>query len=101
VWYLTPDERAKYSTPGAGQFGSSGRNSVYGPRYFDLDFALVKRVRLAGTHAVELRVDATNVTNTPSFDFPTATMTSSTFGRIRDNLASSSRKVQLGLKYTF
>ncbi len=101
VWFLTPDERAKYSTPGAGQFGSSGRNSVYGPRFFDLDFALVKRVRLAATHAIELRVDATNVTNTPSFGFPTATITSATFGRIRDSIVSSSRNVQLGVKYTF
>jgi hypothetical protein len=101
VWFLTPEERAKYATPGAGQFGSSGRNSVYGPRYFDLDFALVKRIRLASTHAVEFRVDATNVTNTPSFGFPTATITSATFGRIRDTVASSSRKVQLGVKYAF
>jgi hypothetical protein len=101
VWYLTPEERAKYSTPGAGAFGSAGRNSVYGARFFDLDLALVKRVRLAGTHAVEFRVDATNVTNTPSFGFPTATITSTTFGRIRDTVASSSRKVQLGVKYNF
>jgi len=46
-------------------------------------------------------VDATNVTKTPSFGFPTATFTSGTFGRIFNSLTSSARQVQLGVKYYF
>jgi hypothetical protein len=46
-------------------------------------------------------VDATNLTNTPTFGFPTATVTSSTFGRIRNTVISGSRKAQIGVKYSF
>ena len=61
----------------------------------------MKRFRWASRQSIEFRVDATNVTNTASFGFPTATITSTTFGRIYNSVVSSSRKIQLGLKYTF
>jgi hypothetical protein len=83
------------------EFGSSGRNGFIGPGSFNLDLAFVKRTRLAGSHTFEFRVDATNVTNTPTFGFPTATVTSGTFGRIRNTVISGSRKAQIGLKYSF
>ena len=49
----------------------------------------------------ELRADATDVTHTPSFGLPTATITSNIFGRIRDSVESGSRKIQLGAKFNF
>jgi carboxypeptidase family protein/TonB-dependent receptor-like protein len=101
VWYLSPEERAAFSIPAAGAFGSSGRNGFVGPGSFNLDLALVKRTRLAGSHSLEFRVDATNLTNTPTFGFPTATVTSTTFGRIRNTVISGSRKAQIGVKYSF
>ena len=33
--------------------------------------------------------------------YPTASIASSTFGRIEDSAISSSRKIQLALKYSF
>jgi hypothetical protein len=42
-----------------------------------------------------------NATNTPSFAFPTAIVTSATFGRIRDAVVSGSRRIQMALKFTF
>lgn len=62
---------------------------------------LGKRFRFTENQNLELRVEATNVTNTPSFGIPTATITSSVFGRIRDGVVSSSRKVQFAIKYNF
>jgi hypothetical protein len=50
---------------------------------------------------LEFRAEMQNVTNSPSFGFPTATFTSSTFGRIRDTVVSSSRHMQLSLKFNF
>lgn len=41
------------------------------------------------------------MTNIPTFGFPTATITSTLFGRIRDSVVSQSRQVQMALKYTF
>ena len=50
---------------------------------------------------LEIRADATNLTNTPSFAAPTTDITSSIFGRIRNSLSSSSRKIQIGAKIHF
>ena len=100
-WYFNPDERARFSGPGAGQFSNVGRNAFRGDGFVNVNMALLKRVRTVGTHQFEFRLEATNVFNAPSFGFPTTTMTSATFGRIRDTLASTARQVQLGLKYYF
>jgi hypothetical protein len=50
---------------------------------------------------LEVRADATNVTNVPTYGPPTATMTITIFGRIRDTVVSSARQVMLGMKYAF
>jgi hypothetical protein len=62
---------------------------------------LGKRVRIAEEHTLQIRADVQNLTNTPSFGLPTATITSATFGRLRDSVVSSGRRVQLAVKYTF
>ena len=66
-----------------------------------MDLGIQKRFRLGRDHELQLRADATNLTNTPTFGFPTTTVTSATFGRVRDNVISSSRKIQLAVKYSF
>jgi hypothetical protein len=101
VWYLTADERAKFSNPDPGQFSNVGRNFFRGPMFSNLNVSVSKRTRIAGRQSLELRVDSTNVLNNPSFGFPTATMTSPTFGRIFNSVASGARQVQLGVKYLF
>jgi hypothetical protein len=45
--------------------------------------------------------DATNITNSVAFNAPTVDITNSTFGRIRNSVASSSRKIQIGAKFHF
>jgi hypothetical protein len=101
VWFFNPDERAKFSLPAAGAFSDVGRNAFTGPAQFNLDLSLVKRFRWASSQSLEIRADATNLTNTPYFGFPTATTTSTTFGRIYNSVVSFSRKIQLGVKYYF
>jgi hypothetical protein len=101
VWYFNPEERANFSIAGAGAIGNTGRNGFTGPAGFNLDLSLVKRTRTVGSQSLELRFDATNLTNTPTFGFPTAVTTSATFGRIRNTVISFSRKVQFGIKYSF
>jgi hypothetical protein len=50
---------------------------------------------------MELRADATNLTNSVSFAAPTTDITSTLFGRIRNSVSSSSRKIQIGAKLHF
>lgn len=82
--------------------GNTGRNFLEGPGSFNMDLAVLKRIGLGREgFYLELRGDFTNLTNTPSFGFPTATVTSTIFGRVRDSVVSTSRKVQLGAKLYF
>jgi outer membrane receptor protein involved in Fe transport len=101
VWYFNPEERAKFSTPAAGQFSNTGRNYFRGPGGYFLNMSLAKRTHVQGRQLLEIRADSTNVLNHPIFDFPTLTVTSATFGRIRNSLTSSSRQIMLGVKYYF
>ena len=101
VWYFTPEERAKFSTPAPGEFGNTGRNYFRGPGGWGLNAALHKRTRVYKNQTLEFRVDGTNVLNHPIFGMPTLTTTSGTFGRIRNTVNSTARQIMLGLKYYF
>ncbi len=100
-WYFHDQDRANFSIPEAGDLGNTGRNYFRRDRTFAIDTAFLKRTKISERFNMELRADITNLTNTPTFGFPTATFTSGTFGRIRDTVASTSRKIQLGMKLNF
>jgi hypothetical protein len=101
VWYFTPEERAKFSTPEPGQMGNTGRNFFRGPGSYFVNLSLAKRTRTVADQILEIRVDSTNVLNHAVWGFPTLTATSSLFGRNRTPLGNNSRKVMLGVKYYF
>jgi hypothetical protein len=101
IWFFNQAQRAQFSAPGAGQFGNTGRNAFVGPHYFEADAALHKRIPVTERIKLELRAEATNVTNSVSFNAPTTDITSSLFGRIRNSVASGSRKIQVGAKIHF
>ncbi len=79
----------------------SGRNFFIAPRYFQTDVSISKKFKLTERFNFDLRLDATNVTNNPSFDNPTATFTSTTFGRIRDSVTIDARRMQVSLRLDF
>jgi trimeric autotransporter adhesin len=56
-----------YTSPGAGQWGDAGRNSITGPGQFTLDSALSRTFRPRGKLFVDLTVNATNLLNHPEF----------------------------------
>jgi hypothetical protein len=61
-------------------FGSIGRNTVYGPGFFDLDVALMKDIRL-GEHATfSFGAQAYNLFNHPNFDQPVGDISNPLFG---------------------
>jgi hypothetical protein len=101
IWYFNQDQRSRFTAPGAGQFGTTGRNFFIGPHYFELNSSLLKRVPINDRFKLEVRADATNLTNSVMFGAPTTDITSSIFGRIRNTVTSGSRKIQLGAKLYF
>jgi len=101
--FFTGEQRAQFFVPEPGQFSNVGRNFFTGPSLFNLDLTLSKRFRFDETRNLELRMEAQNATNTPSFSVPDANLvtTSGSFGQILGSTASSSRKVQFALRFNF
>jgi len=102
TWYFNPNtDKPMFSAPAPGTMGNTGKGYFFGPRFFDIDMALLKRIKISESKNLEVRADATNITNTVSFGPPTLTYTSSLFGRIGGTVESGSRKFQLGMKFNF
>jgi hypothetical protein len=99
--FFTPQQQAQFFAPPAGELGNTGRNFFTGPGQYQLDMSLAKRLRFTESMNLELRAEAQNVTNTPSFDFPTAVISNSSFGQVGGAVVSTSRKVQLSAKFNF
>ncbi len=92
-WFDTAT-RALFSTPGPGEFSNVGRNYFIGPKQYQLDLALSKKFWITERMNFDLRVEATNVTNTPNFAIPNQVLNSSTapFGRIRQSVQNDARR---------
>ena len=102
VWYWFSEEaQAKFSQPGPGELGNTGRNYFIGPRSSQINASLSKKFRITERVNFDLRVDALNLANRPSFGLPTATMNSSVFGQIRTSVTTFARRIQLSGKLNF
>jgi hypothetical protein len=99
-WFDAAD-RALFSVPAPGSIGSSGRNFFLAPTYFQWDAALSRTFRITEKVSFDLRFDARNVLNHPSFDNPTAVINSSIFGRINDAVTNNARRIQVSGKISF
>jgi hypothetical protein len=99
-WFDTTS-RAKFTLPAPGSIGNTKRNFFISPPSFVMGASLSKNFRLTERFNFDLRVDSTNVTNTPSFAAPTAVLTSTIFGRINDGVTGAERRVQISGKLNF
>jgi hypothetical protein len=68
--------------PAVGTLGSLGTRPIYGPGLFDLDLNLIKTITVKERWTLQLRADATAITNTPQFGNPTLSINSLNFGNI-------------------
>ena len=99
-WFDTA-ARAKFSQPVPGSIGNTGRNYFIAPVYNQMDLGLLKKFRITERVTFDLRADIKNLTNHPSFDNPTAVLTSTIFGRINDSVTNTARRIQVGGKLYF
>lgn len=100
-YLFTPEERAKFSLPAAGDYGNIGRNAFRLPPLFNLDASLIKQTRIRESWNFEFRAEAFNLTNTPYLSLPSVSVLNpATLGRSLGT-SSSSRVVQLGVKINF
>ena len=100
-FWFDANTRSQFAAPAPGSIGNTGRNFFLAPTYFQWDASLAKRFRITEKVSFHFRVDARNVLNNPSFDNPTAVITSTIFGRINDSVTNNARRIQLSGKLTF
>jgi len=77
-------------------FGDAGRNTVRGPKFWQIDLAGVKQVALSNTARIELRLEAFNLLDRVNFTAPNGVRSSGAFGTITSTY--DARQVQLGVK---
>ena len=94
-WFNT----AAFAQNAPGTYGNAGRDSLEGPAAFGMDMALMRRIAIHESQRVEIRAEAFNLLNHPTFQNPNTTLTSSNFGRILG--ANDPRILQFALKYVF
>ena len=76
------------------------RNSVVGPDQRRVDLSLSKVTRVHGGRSLEFRIEAYNVTNTPTFRNPVRDISAANFGQIT-RTRGGPRVIQLGVKFRF
>ncbi|HEY0658709.1 MAG TPA: hypothetical protein VGD05_09555, partial [Pyrinomonadaceae bacterium] len=89
---------AAFARPPAGTFGNSGRNILTGPGAQQLDLSLMKVLRFTERFRLQLRAEAFNVLNHPTFGLPVNDFNNVNFGRI---LSADNRELQFGIKFLF
>lgn len=89
-----------FFNPGGTDVGNLPVQAFDGPSQFRLDMALSKRIRFGNRYRLELKAEAFNLTNTPSFFLGDRDINSTTFGRIT-SVNVGSRVVQWSGRFDF
>jgi hypothetical protein len=76
------------------------RNLLHGPPWRTLDLSMFKHMPATGRARLHLRLEAYNVTNTPSFANPNGQLGNPAFGTITSTVGSA-RQIQIGAKLLF
>jgi len=117
-WESAPDtigylNANAFSQPPDGTFGNLGRNAIYGPGYWNVDFAVTKATKIAEQVDLQLRAEFFNIFNHPNFALPDwfvdpgngpAGLITQTPDQAQTNPGlggGGPRVIQLGAKFTF
>ena len=74
-WESAPDvlgylNGAAFSQPADGTFGDLGRNAIFGPKFWNVDFAVGKSTQIFDRMNLQLRAEFFNIFNHPNFALP-------------------------------
>jgi hypothetical protein len=93
-----------WQRPAKGTFGSAGRNSIFGPSFFNTDMSLFKNILITERVRTQFRVEAFNVFNHVQLGTPNNCIDCNLAqdGRITSLLSGASmRQLQFGLRVQF
>ena len=98
-YYYDP---AAWAQPEGVRFGNTRINQFRGPGGWNLDLSVFRSFLLTGTHRIEARIEANNVTNKTNFGNPNGNLQSGDFMRIFGLYGSyGERQVRLAVRYSF
>ena len=89
-----------FSNPTAGNLGALQRRVFTGPGLIDVDVSLQRRFKITEHQSVEVRAEAVNVLNHPSFYSGEQNINSTSFGTIGSTLGTA-RVMQFAVRYRF
>ncbi|MDQ2833718.1 MAG: TonB-dependent receptor [Acidobacteriota bacterium] len=89
-----------FGAPASNSFGTSSNGSVRGPGYWTADASAFKDFHLFSEHVFDVRFDAFNVFNHPSYTNPDTGINDSNFGQAI-GVRSQERHIQLSARYSF
>jgi len=81
-------------------YGNVGRNPLLGAGAVNLDFSLFRTVNITERLSVQLRIDASNLFNSPHFNLPNGDITSGSFLEI-NSAKFDERQFRLGIRLAF
>jgi hypothetical protein len=90
---------ANFAIPAQYTFGNSGRDTLTGPGFRNIDLSLNKSFRITESKRIQFRGETFNFTNTPHFGLPNANVNLPQGPTIRS--AGAPRQIQLALKVLF
>ncbi len=96
LWFNPKD----FEAPPANTYGNVARGPLYGPGQVNFDASFVKNNKFKERYNVQFRLDTFNLTNTPFFGFPNASIGSPTVGQITST-NSDNRDLQFAMKFEF
>lgn len=99
-WFNQSTVSKNFTTPGLDQIGSLGRNSLYGPNFFNVDLSVMKSFPVREFATIQFRMDMYNALNYISWGTPSGTDGTISNGPGKDGTANP-RQLQLSLRVQF
>jgi hypothetical protein len=93
-------DKTAFTVPASFTYGNSGVDILREDRFKNLDLSIFKQFQLAERCRLQLRIEAFNLTNTPSFSAP-GTNVDLASGGVVTSTVSTARNVQFALKLNF
>ena len=85
--------------PAGSTYGDAGRDIIEGPPQFTFDMAMSKTITIKESRALELRLQATNIFNTPYFSSINTVVNASTFGEVTG--VANMRRITMVARFRF
>lgn len=95
----TPGAVNACTNPNGTAFGDAGRNIITGPPQYTFDMNLSKSIQIKESRALEIRVQAANIFNTPYFSAINTVVNSLTYGQVTS--VGSMRRITLLTRFRF